>query len=152
MNYYNYHEFIRRLLEKWKRRRDERRMSLDRTFFVFAILLFMFGMWLSSALLLLDKSFPANGQSAERIITPSPDGYSCNNLALNFWPFISDKRKRRLPSKLISKWFFVLILLSAGDVHPNPGPGLTERKELFITKQPHVRLGLVFGSREVQYT
>ena len=150
MDNQNYQAFIRRLIEKWKRRRNERRMSLDTTFFVFAILLFAFGLWLSSALLLLDKSFPANGQS-QRIITPSPDGYGCNNLALNFWPFICEKRKRRLPSKLISKWFFILLLLCAGDVHPNPGPGPIERNELIITKKPSAKLGLIFGSsREVR--
>ena len=86
MDYKMYHEFIHHLIEKCRRRRrNESRMRLDKTLFFFALLLFIFGVWLTSALLLLDKSFHANGQS-ERII-PSPDGYSCKNLALHFWPY-----------------------------------------------------------------
>ena len=108
------------------------RIKMDNIFIIFAFLFLIVGLWLSSALLLLDKSyFNADGQS-QRIIIPSSDGYNCNNLALNFWPFISDKYKRRLPSKLISKWFFVLLMLCAGDVHPNPGPGPTDLLWLFL--------------------
>ncbi|MCP5009970.1 MAG: hypothetical protein GY942_08345, partial [Aestuariibacter sp.] len=53
-----------------------------------------------------------------------PNGeFVAPSFSISAWPFIS-AAKRRLPSKSVGRWLFILLLLCSMDVEINPGPDI----------------------------